>query len=324
MRISTAQYTTCGDRGVTIDQRHIDNAAFARQLYLDSMDPVEAAADWTHALRISRKNVIVALRTSRYLADIEGALVQSGRHSLVFRQLLAPPMSQDQFGLVCPSWNKSLENAGKPLPAALASAVAAAVRERLDHGIVRWQSGQLPRRLRDMRILLRVASTLMALQKISTSRRTRLAFEQENAIIKLLADNGWSKLPSRLIDTRAAVPPLHFMHKTRFATKTTAHQEVDIACGLSGSYVLAMECKVTNDVTNSVKRVNDVLKKAAAWKEHWGSFVMTAALLQGVVAAKDVQRLSDAGVHVFWSHDLAAFQRWLATQVQPAMLISRP
>ena len=105
------------------------------------------------------------------------------------------------------------------------------------------------------------------------------------------------------------------MKKTRFATATTAHQEVDIACGLRGSYVLAMECKVTNDETNSVKRINDVLKKATAWKHHWGSFIVTAALLQGVIAPKDVQRLTDAGVEVFWSHDLEAFARWLAQKM---------
>lgn len=76
-----------------------------------------------------------------------------------------------------------------------------------------------------------------------------------------------------------------------------------------------MECKVTNDETNSVKRVNDVLKKADAWQRHWGSFVHTAALLQGVVAPRDVQRLTDANVTVFWSHDLVAFQTWLAANL---------
>lgn len=143
-----------------------------------------------------------------------------------------------------------------------------------------------------------------------------MAQEQETAIVDLLKDKGWTKLPSKLIDTRAAVPPKHFMHKTRFATATTAAQEVDIACGLSNTYVLAMECKVTNDETNSVKRVNDVLKKAKAWKDHWGSFVKTAALLQGVIAPKDVQRLTDDGVEVFWSHDLPEFEGWLLAQMK--------
>lgn len=102
------------------------------------------------------------------------------------------------------------------------------------------------------------------------------------------------------------------MHKTRFATSTTTPQEVDVALGLPNTIVLAMECKVSNDETNSVKRVNDILKKAHAWKAHWGSFVKTATVLQGVIAAKDVMRLLDDGVEVFWSHELARFEHWLS------------
>lgn len=129
--------------------------------------------------------------------------------------------------------------------------------------------------------------------------------------MQLLLAKKWKKLPSTEIDARGVVPAKHFMHKTRFATATTNAQEVDIACGLQGSIVAAIECKVTNDETNSVKRVNDVVKKATAWKNHYGSFVETVALLQGVIKASDVQRLTDEGVHVFWSHDLKAFSDWV-------------
>jgi len=104
------------------------------------------------------------------------------------------------------------------------------------------------------------------------------------------------------------------MHKTRFATKDRP-QEVDVACGLNRTYVLAIECKVTNDETNSVKRINDVLNKANAWKDHWGNFIVTSALLQGVVAPKDVQRLTDSNVEVFWSHDLEKFLAWIKGRV---------
>jgi hypothetical protein len=300
---------------VTIDPAHIADAERARALYLNNLDPAEATADWHYAVRQTRKLVANALRASAYLGDIETALRHDCAHTLVFRQLLAPPMSQDQFKLVCPVWNKSYENAGRPLDAPAARATAAVISERLDRGVVKWAAGAVPNSRPAVVALLRVASTLMALQKVSTARRTRLAFEQEYAVTEMLEDTGWTRLPSKLIDTRAAVPPYHFMHKTRFATNTTRPQEVDIACGLRGSYVLAMECKVTNDETNSVKRINDVLKKATAWKDHWGSFVKTAALLQGVIAPKDVQRLADAGVSVFWSHDLGEFQKWLSGQM---------
>lgn len=297
-----------------IDPRHIENAARARNLYLDNLRPDEAAKDWNFAKRQARKLVGQALRASSYLADIEGAVHANGCHTLVFRHMLSPPLSQDQFGLVCPQWSKASEVQSRPVPYKVAVEVAGAIRSRLDHGLVKWVVGTKPA-LASVYIPLRVVSTVMAVQRVATSRRSRLAFEQEYAVETVLKADGWTKLPSKLIDTRAAVPMKSFMHKTRFATATTSPQEVDIACGLRQSYVLAMECKVTNDETNSVKRVNDVLKKAAAWQSHWGSFVVTAALLQGVVAPKDVQRLTDARVEVFWSHNLDHLRTWLADRL---------
>jgi len=221
-------------------------------------------------------------------------------------------MSQDQFKLICPQWSKQSENESRPLNSAAAKAAAEALVPRLDPGLVGWVLAKRAPSRNEIRTVLKVAAALIAQQRVATARRTRLSFDQEYAVIQILEQEGWTRLPSRLIDTRAAVPPKHFMHKTRFATKTRP-QEVDVACGLKGTFVLAMECKVTNDETNSVKRVNDVLKKATAWHDHWGSFVRTAAVLEGVVAPKDVQRLTDANVVVFWSHDLEKFREWLST-----------
>lgn len=157
-----------------------------------------------------------------------------------------------------------------------------------------------------------LVSPLLAQQQFATTQRNRLAKLQESQITDILDARGWVKLPSLLVDTKAALREKHYMHKTRYATSTATPQEVDVALGLPNTVVLAMECKVSNDQTNSVKRVNDVLKKAHAWKDHWGNFVKTAAVLQGVIGAKDVERLLDGGVEVFWSHDLPRFERWLS------------
>lgn len=302
---------------MAIEKRHVQNAARARNIYLASLNPAEASEDWQFAKRLARRQVASALRASGYLSDIVGALMQSGEHTIVFRQMLAPPLSQDQFKLVCSAWSKAAENNGTKISRSAAEEIAIAILERLDRGLVRWEPKTSRPNRREIEAPLVITSTQIALQKVATARRTRLASEQEIAIVNLLEAAGWQRLPSRLIDERAQVPEKSFMRKTRFATGSgsKAHQEVDIACGLKGSYVLAMECKVTNDETNSVKRVNDVLKKAAAWKRHWGSFVVTAALLQGVVGAKDVQRLSDNEILVFWSHDLNEFHAWLAQQI---------
>lgn len=151
----------------------------------------------------------------------------------------------------------------------------------------------------------------MANQKIATARRRRLSQVQEDAVLSLLTSKNWALVQSNLVSTAGQLPLHAFMHKTRFASGPNESQEVDVACGLGSTVVLALECKVTNDETNSVKRINDVLKKAHAWKDHWGSFVKPAALLQGVIKSTEVKRLVDNGVEVFWSHRLDLFSSWL-------------
>lgn len=298
-----------------VDIVHKQNAALAKRLYLDNLDAGSEADDWHRASRSARRLVANALRESSYLGDIAGALKKDGGHMLAFRHLMAPPKSQDQFKLRCPDWSKGTENNKRPLKEDIADEVAAILVDWLDPAVGHWLGTNRRPTTREVRETLLRTAPLIAHKQVETQQRMRLANAQESAVMALLEARGWTRLQSTLIDTRAAVPPRHFMHKTRFATNTTAPQEVDIACGLRDSFVAAVECKVTNDETNSVKRVNDVLKKATAWKTHWGSFVETAAVLQGVIKASDVQRLADGRVQVFWSHALEDFGTWLDSRV---------
>lgn len=298
-----------------IKQINAQNAAVAKQIYMNNRDPQVGANDWNESLREARKVVAAALRASDYLRNPAKALETSGIHMMAFRHLLAPPVSQDQFSLLCTGWTKAYEKPGRKLSPANAKLASDVVLRWLHKAAAPWlPSGRSPTRA-ELRNTLNRASFLIAAQRVQTIQRGRLSSLQEGAVVSLLEKIGWQRRPSKLIDTRAAVDPKTFMHKTRFATKTTTPQEVDIACGLKGTLVAAIECKVTNDETNSVKRINDVLKKASAWHDHWGSFVETVAILQGVIAPKDVDRLTDARVHVFWSHDLESFEQWISARV---------
>jgi hypothetical protein len=295
---------------------HKAQAAKAAALYVDGLTAQEAASDWHLANLRARQDVLSALRASAYLTDIPAALRLSGRHVRVFRHMLAPPISQDQFSLLCPAYSKAAENSGRPVREDTVDAVAAAIIAARNPRLTRWiDRGGSPRQ-NEVRALLHTVPPLLSQQIIATVRRNRLSAQQEDAVVTLLRGKGWTRKTSGLIDTLSDVPARHFLHKTRFATKTLP-QEVDVACGLGKDVVLAMECKVTNDLTNSVKRVNDVLKKAKAWQDHWGSFVRTAALLQGVIGYKDVHRLLEADVEVFWSHDLDSFSQWIDDHTTP-------
>jgi hypothetical protein len=292
---------------------HRNQAARAKQIYIEGLISAQAGRDWRSAHIAARRQVVAALRATRCLRDIPGGLRQSGHHLMVLRHLMAPPISQDQFALLCAGYPKRAEVTGKGVSAAAATAVTDAFLAGRDRVMTRWLDGPRQPTPTQIRNVLRAVVPLLSVQNTATVRRGRMSVEQEGAVVALLNARGWGRQSSGLISNLTDVKPRHFLHKAKFATRTRP-QEVDIACGLPGTVVLAMECKVTNDETNSVKRINDILKKAAAWQEHWGSFVRTAALLQGVIAFKDVQRLLEGRVEVFWSHDLSRFETWLTDQ----------
>lgn len=287
----------------------------ARKLYEDSLIPADRAADWREALWEARKLIVAALRASKHLRDISAALQDSGRHMHVFRHLIAPPTSQDQFALICPEWSKSSELSGSKVEPVRADAIAKKFNAWRFSRLTPWLNSNRIPTLREISSLMTAVAPLLAEKRVSTARRNRLARLQENALMDRLLATGWTLLSSRLIDKQGAIQPHEFMHKARFASGLTGRAEVDVALGLTDKLVLAMECKVTNGETNSVKRINDVSKKATAWRKHWGNFVQPAALLEGVIKLSDVERLIEEDVHVFWSHRLDLFEEWLEKQI---------
>lgn len=297
-----------------VQKKHINNAATAKSHYVKNVNPEIYRRDWHFAIQEARQLIISALRASQYFYDIETCLARSGEHSLVLRHILAPPVSQDQFLLLCPAWSKSKEKTGKGLSENAAREVAHVIYEWIDPRLVIWLGQQRPPSRGEVKFLLNHISPIIAKQRMETARRNRIALEQEIDVVEFLKSLGWQLVTRKTIDRAGVVQPHQFMHKTRCATGATTTEEVDIACGLPQTTIVAMECKVSNDATNSVKRVNDVIKKANAWQNHWGAFVKTAVMLSGVIQPRDVQRLEDNGIVIFWSHMRDEFRKWLEAQ----------
>lgn len=303
---------------------HKKQAEEARRIYIASRTPGADRKDWAKALEAARDQISALLRASENLQDIPAALRASGSHTLVLRHLLAPPISQDQFSLRCPAWNKNTEKNGSALSKAEAAAVAREFKKRRSQTLTNWLDlGRRPT-LGELRQLLSAVAPLIGSQQVQTLQRNQAAAKQENAVIDLLKSDGWIQVPAKRIDSRGELLPKQFSYKTKFATKGRKAKEVDLAIGLPDTVALAMECKVTNDGTNSIKRVDDVLRKAGAWKDQWGNFVKTAALLQGVIGVTHVEDLLAHQVEVFWSHDLSRFQKWLRAQMRVAAPPGKP
>jgi hypothetical protein len=289
---------------------HQEQSQVALSAFSASVSRADEAAEWRAAKGEWRSAAAGTLAATANLRNIAAAVRASAGHLAVLRRLLSPPLSQDQLRLRCPAYSKAAENNGSPVMEDRARIIANFIFEWRDPQLTPWIDAGAEPSADELRATTEALALLIAAQTSLTSKRTLLAAKQEAAVLELLAARGWRQKSAPLITQRAQLSVREFMHKTRFATASNP-QEVDIACGMGREIILAMECKVTNDATNSIKRINDILKKARAWQIHWGNSVRTAALLQGVIAYKDVRRLLEENVLVFWSHRLEDFAVWL-------------
>ncbi len=293
-------------------EHHQNRRAEAEEAYTKLLEPDFEGEAWRRTVAEAEQEVFAALEATHALEDVEAALRVTGSHMLVLRFLMAPPLSQDQFKLACPEWQKGTEKTGRPLSEKAARASADA--------FARWQDHEriAPIRAGDVgekrQAAVSATAHMIAVNTYRTVRRMRFAHEQEQAAIALLLDLGYRQQPSQLVDEPGTLAEDEFMHATQFKTADGSTHEVDLAIGLPKRMILALECKVSNDKTNSVKRVNDILKKATAWKRQWGRVVVTGALLQGVFSDKEPLRLLEEDVEVFWSHRLNELEDWLREQ----------
>ena len=281
----------------------------AAELFRSGLTPATSAVIWSDALDRSRLQVTAALAATNDLSDIAGGLAASGAHSEVLRALMAPPVSQDRFAILCPEYSKSSEKSGKALPGPKADKIAAAFLSWADLG--RLKSLQTGADATAKTVGIEVTAAILAQRLVATGARVASSGVQEQDVRDALLVAGWTEVPRKSIQRSGDLRPREFMHNVLMANAGGLEQEVDVACGLNRDRILALECKVSNDPTNSIKRANDVLNKATAWQAHWGNFVVTGALLQGVFAANDVKKLADRKVVVFWNHRLAGLLEWL-------------
>jgi hypothetical protein len=292
---------------------HLAHSATARELYTSGLDPALAGRAWKQSLTAAERAVHDTLVATQGLTNIVSALREGGRHVEVLRYLMGPPLSQDQFRLVCPEWSKTSEKDDRPLTETAANAVAAAFQARRD----RQRTDSILAGGADADVARAIAATasMIAMRAYQTERRNFLSAAQESAVTDALDGLRLQRLASVRIDEPGVLTQGSYMHKTLFATADGSAHEVDVAVGLKQGRILALECKVSNDGTNSIKRANDVLKKAKAWKDQWGELVRTGAMLEGVYNQNEIKRLLEAGVELFWSHALGEFVEWVRGRV---------
>jgi hypothetical protein len=154
------------------------------------------------------------------------------------------------------------------------------------------------------------SAALMATERTRTLRRNEAKLGQEGAVAGSLLAAGFRQVePPRAIRTLEDAPgPGEFCAEVDFGGR-----KADLVVGLWDRRRMPVECKVSNSMTNSFKRVNnDAAVKAVGWLKAFGEDqVVPAAVLSGVFKAGNLESAQARGLTLFWAHRLDDLVSWV-------------
>lgn len=222
------------------------------------------------------------------------------------RYLAGPPISEDDLKVLA---DASLAPSRLRTDPDMAQRVVETILIALDRRRFPWVSeGREPEEAEREAAAL-ASAALMATQRLSTSRRSVSKDAQEKAVADALKETGFEEVSTRTILTLANAPSDgEFCKETMFGSR-----KADFVVGLWDGRKMAIECKVSNSSTNSVKRLNnDAAVKAVAWIQEFGTAqTVPAAVISGVFKAHNLKAAQEAGLSLFWAYKLEALLSWI-------------
>ena len=167
----------------------------------------------------------------------------------------------------------------------------------------------------DRRAAVLASASLVATQRIGTNRRSEGTRAQEQWVEDQLMHAGFEKVSRRSILALPSAPERgQFCGESRLGSK-----KADFIIRLYDHRVMALECKVSNSATNSVKRLNgDAAIKAEVWRRDFGTTqIVPTAVISGVYKLHNLIDAQQRGLTIFWSHDLQPMLDWIARTESP-------
>lgn len=149
---------------------------------------------------------------------------------------------------------------------------------------------------------LLASSVLLAAQRLATERRNKGKESQESMVKAYLCSLGFTEVPTETINTIVKGPQAgQFCAECQLGAR-----KADVVVRLHDTRLMAIECKVSNSATNSLKRLNnDAAVKAEYWISQFGTAqVVPAAVLSGVFKVLNLEQAQGRKLSIFWAHDL--------------------
>lgn len=284
------------------------DAATATALFREERmtEPLEVYSDYFQQARASTENL---LESTIDLAEIESQAVEllSDPASLeVVRYLAGPPISKDDLETV--SEARLTPQALQKEPTSAATVIET-VRLGLDRNRFPWiaENREPTEAERDAAIIATAA--LIAARRVMTARANEGKTAQEQKVKDALTAIGFTEVVARTIPTLVQAPG-----RGEFCGESLlGARKADIVVRLWDDRVMAIECKVSNSATNSVKRLNnDAAVKAGQWIGEFGTAQMVpSAMLAGVFKPLNLIAAQNRGLTIWWSHDLTTMTDWI-------------
>lgn len=216
------------------------------------------------------------------------------------RYLAGPPISDDDLKVIA-DVSSIAPTVLKRNPEAL-SKVFSVIERVIDPHRFPWiESGTAPTKQQKEAALL-ASSVLLAAQRMATERRNDGKDDQETRVKDYLRTLGFTEVPTATINTIVKGPQtMQFCAECQLGER-----KADVVVRLHDTRLMALECKVSNSATNSVKRLNnDAAVKAEYWLKVFGtSQVVPAAVLAGVFKVINLEQAQSRGLALLWAHDL--------------------
>jgi hypothetical protein len=231
----------------------------------------------------------------------------------VIRYLPGPPISTDDLKVLTEASSLTAKRFnGDP---ELVSRVVQVIMVGLDRRRFPWIGEDREPDESELAAAVTATAALMAVQRLGTTRRKEGKSAQEQRVEDALLASGFTKVARRTVRTAAEFPnPGEFC-----AESTLGNRKADFVARLWDNRLMAIECKVSNSATNSVKRLNnDAAAKAEAWRDDFGrTQIVPAAVLSGVYKLHNLEDAQRRGLTLFWAHDLIEMIRWVESTRTP-------
>ncbi len=225
------------------------------------------------------------------------------------RYLAGPPISDDDLRVIA-DVNSIAPGVLKKNPEALRKVFDVIARVIDPHRFPWMETGVAPSDQQREAALL-ASSVLLAAQRIATERRNAGKENQETMVKDYLRGLGFTEVRAATINTIVKGPQV-----MQFCAECqVGERKADVVVRLHDTRLMAIECKVSNSSTNSVKRLNnDAAVKAEYWIKQFGAAqVVPAAALSGVFKVLNLEQAQERGLALFWSHDLDKLGKFIAS-----------